>query len=233
MSIRPDLARLRALAGLLALTVLPACGQIEVPVHLNLDPTASNTLELIDPFNGSVLQSQLVGGTATTIILDTDKLLTWQGVFATLRVDDVRLAGTSFAIGGGLNTGTICMTQDPDQPSGGFAYLRPLFKKEADVQLTLATLAFVTDPFLSLVAPPLPFGATIDTQIPLTLSDLLALMAGQERSLTITETITDTLPDDILLLGGSDITVTVTLTNESAPAADPLLDECDAFFASS
>jgi hypothetical protein len=229
MSIRPDLAGLRVLAGLLALTVLPACGPIEVPVNLNLDPSGPNELVLEDPF-GNVETSQLVGGVAATLILDTDKLLTWRGVFATLRVDDIRIAGSEFAIVG-IPTGIICLAPDPDLASGGFAYLRPLFKKEADIQLTLNSLAFVTRPELAPLAPPLPFGATIETQVPLSLADLAALAAGEGGSLVITETIMDTLPPDIFLVGGSDITVTVTMTNADAQAEDPLLDHCDDFFA--
>lgn len=231
MSIRPDLSGLRILAGLLALTVLPACGPIEVPVNLNLDPTGPNELSIELP-GGAVETSQLTGGVGATIILDTDKLLTWNGVFGTLRVDEVRIAGSSFdVIPDILSTGTICLTQDPDTASGGFVYLRPLFKKEADVQLTLSTLALVTDPGLSQLAPPLPFGATIDTQVPLTLSDLLALASGEGGSLTITQSIVDTLPADIPLLGGSDVMATVTLSNSDMRAEGPLLDECDAFLA--
>jgi len=231
MSIRPDLATLRVLVGLVALTVLPACGQIEVPVNLNLDPSGPNSLELTEP-GGAVRTSNLVGGVEATIILDTDKLLTWRGVFATLQVDDVRIAGSEFLIGDFVPTGTICLTPDPDLASGGFAYLRPLFKKEADIQLTLETLAFVTNPNLSGLAPPLPFGATIETQVPLSLSDLLDLASGGGGSLTITESFSDTLDPSVPLLGGSDIMATVTLSNSDQPAMDPLLDECDDFFAS-
>ena len=227
MSIRSGLGGLRALAGLLALTVLPACGQIEVPVNLNLDPAGPNSLVIEMP-TGEVLSSDLTGGVGTTIILDTEKLLTWRGVFATLRVDEIRIAGTELLL---LPTGTICLTQDPDMASGGFAYLRPLFKKEADIQLTLSSLALVTDPVLAALAPPLPFGATIDTQVPLSLDDLLALASGEGASLTITETIVDTLPPDILLLGGSQVTATVTLSNSDTRAEGPLLDECDDFLA--
>lgn len=231
MSIRPDLASLRVLVGLVALTVLPACGQIEVPVNLNLDPAGPNALELEEP-SGEVRTSQLVGGVAATIILDTDKLLTWRGVFATLQVDEVRIAGSSFPVLGAIPSGTICLTQDPELGSGGFAFLRPLFKKEADIQLTLATLAFVTNPDLAALAPPLPFGADIDTQVPLSLSDLLDLASGEGGGLSITESFSDTLPPDVPLLGGSNIMATVTLANSDQPATDPLLDECDDFFAS-
>lgn len=220
---------LPAFLAFLALLVLPGCGQIEIPVNLNLDPSGPNQLVLEDPF-GNVETSELTGGIATTIILDTDRLLSRRGVFATLRVDDIRIAGSEFAIVG-IRTGTLCLAPDPEVASGGFAFLRPLFQKEADIQLTLGALAFVTRPELAPLAPPLPFGATLETQVPLSLSDLLALAAGEEGSLTLTETIVDTLPEDVFLVGGSDVTVTVTLTNSDTRAQGPLLDACDAFFA--
>jgi len=230
MTVRSVHRRLRLLTALVALGALPACGQIEVPVELNLDPSGPNELVLEDPA-GNVAVSQLSGGVATTIILDTDRLLSFRGVFATLRVDDIRIAGSELLLLGFVPTGTLCLAPDPDVSSGGFAFLRPIFKKEADIQLTLAALAFATNPALADLAPPLPFGATIETQVPLSLSDLLALATGQERGLTLTETIMDTVPEDVPFVGGSDITATVTLSSSDSPAEGPLLDECDAFFA--
>lgn len=228
MSHMSRFACLRGLLPLLALTLLPACGEIEVPVNINLDPEGENRLELITP-NGEVFESQLVGGTEATLVLDSDRLLSRDGVVATIRIDDVRIAGSSFLLAGVVPTGTLCLEQDPMMESGGFAFLRPLIKKEADFQLTLATLAHVTNPDIQ--TDPLPFAGSVESTVPLDLGDLLALASQEPGALTITETITDTLPEDALLVGGSEVNVTVTLTNAEGPAEDPLLDECDDFFA--
>ncbi len=225
--------RARAAALLLpCLWLLTACGRIEVPVFLNLDPAAANTLELGLP-DGSAVSSDLSGGVATTLILDTHRLLTWKGVFATIRVDDVRIAGSSLLFFGAIPSGTLCLAPDPALASGGFAFLRPL-RGEGSFQLTLETLAYLTDPVLAAAFPPLPFSAAIDDEVPLTISDLLAIVAGDlgvDGGLTIQQTLVSTLPPDTPLVGGSDVTVTATLTSASAEATGPLLDECDAFLA--
>lgn len=232
MSHASTVSRLRMLLPLLALTLLPACGEIEVPVTINLDPQADNRLELLEPENigGQLRVSELVGGVEGSIVLDTDRLLSRDGVVATLRVNAVRIAGTGIVLGDVQPTGTLCLEQDPEMESGGFAFLRPLIKKEADFQLTLSSLVHTTDPSLAF-APPIPFQGTVQSTVPLDLGDLLDLAAGEPGALTITETLQDTLPADLLLVGGSEVTVHVTLTNASEPAQHPLLDECDAYFA--
>jgi hypothetical protein len=102
--------------------------------------------------------------------------------------------------------------------------------------MTLNSLITVTSPILAGFLPDgLPFPAEIDATIPITLSDVfdlfLGLIGGSGGSggltgLELTQELTTTLPDDVPLLGGSDISATLTLVSVDAIPADPLLADC-------
>jgi hypothetical protein len=218
------------LATVLAILAIVGTGQFQMPLVLQIDPEAENVLELQEPagVGGTVRTSHLVGGIATTLTFDARRLLSRDGVMATVRVDDVRIAGTGFDILGLIPTGTLCVSQDPELPSGGVAFLRPV-RGTASMQVTLATLSFATNPALAGLIPPIPLGATLEDEFPLSLVQLLALLLGEERVIYTTQSFEDALPEEIPVLGGSAVMVTTSLYNADMIAPDPLLDECDAF----
>jgi hypothetical protein len=218
---------------MLAILAIVGTGQYRMPLILQIDPEAENVLELQEPegLGGTVRTSQLVGGIATTLTFDSSQLLSRDGVMATVRVDRVRIAGTGFDILGLIPTGTLCITLDPDLPSGGVAFLRPV-RGTASMQVTLATLSFATNPALVGVIPPIPLGATLEDEFPLSLVQTLALLLGEERVVYTTQSFEDALPPDIPVLGGAPVRVTTSLYNANGIAADPLLDECEAFLGS-
>jgi hypothetical protein len=221
------------LATLLAILAIVGTGQFQMPLVLQIDPDVENVLELQEPaqVGGTTRTSQLVGGIATTLTFDARRLLTRDGVMATVDVDEVRIAGTGFDILGLIPTGTLCVTLDPDLPSGGTAFLRPV-RGTTSMQVTLATLSFATSPAIVGVIPPIPLGAELEDEFPMSPVQLLALLLGEERVIYTTQTLVDTLPEDIPVLGGSPVTVRTSLYNANGIAPDPLLDECDAFLGS-
>jgi hypothetical protein len=223
------------LQGLLALLAAASlgCGQAEIPVTFALvgDNTISLEIPAFPPPD-NVFGSSLVGGAEARVFVDFNlkKLLTPNGIFATLVVDRVLMAAEPIDLRG-LDTGVVCIYDDAASPGGGFALLRPL-RKRADFHLTLNTLISPTSPFLQNLFPePLPFAAQIDETIPLSLSDLLGLIAGGGGGLALSQQIQTTLPDDIPLLAGSIITADVTLAAADAFPVDPLLDACEDFLA--
>jgi hypothetical protein len=214
----------------LAIVAIVGTAQYEMPLVLELDPEQPNTLVLVEPFQGGAARtSRLVGGVETTLVFDAAKLLTREGVMATIRVDAVRLAGTSIDILGLIPTETLCIVPNPDLASGGVAHLRPV-QGTASMELTLETLSFATNPALEGVVPPIPFGALVEDEFPLSLVQMLGLLTGQEGVISIHQVLQDFLPPEIPVLGGAEVTVTATFANTQAIDPDPLLDDCDAFF---
>jgi hypothetical protein len=227
---RHRVLRLNLALALLAFSGF-GCGKITLPVDFVLVGD-SNTISLTVPFLGNrTFSSSLVGGAESTVQVDLDlfSLLSPTGIAATIQIDSVQIAGTAINLLG-LNTGTICIYQDPANPSGGMALFRVL-KNQADFTLTLNTLISVTDPqILALFPDPLPFSADIDQTIPVTLSDLLGLLGGTGSGLTISQSLESTLPD-IPILGGSIVDASLTLQTADALPSDPLIDECNTFVA--
>jgi hypothetical protein len=215
-------------------TVNAGCGQIQLPISLALE--GDNTITLEVPFfppGQNVFESSLVGGADATITVELDpfKLLTRDGLAALISLDLVRIAGTEINLFG-LRTGTLCVYDDPDNPGGGIAYLRPL-RSEADFEIAFNTLISPTSPQLIALFPdPLPFQATIDTTTTVTLADLIGLLFGTGGSgLELSQEIQTTLPEDIPFFANSLVTANLTLASADAIPSDPLLDECEAFLA--
>jgi hypothetical protein len=207
---------------------LPTCGPIELPVTLTLDPAADNHLEIALPENlgGGTATVALVGNIETVVSLDSDELVTRRGVFATVLVEDLLIAGTPLELFG-LDTGTLCVALDGSEPSGGVAFLRPLLRKEADFQLTIPTETHVTNPDVAALLPPLPLVLELDARARLGLLDLLNL-ALKGEGLRLREVVQATIPEDYPLLGGSEATLDVTLVSTRTPSTDPMLDGCAA-----
>jgi hypothetical protein len=220
------------LAVLVAATSI-GCGEIELPITLALtgDNTISLEIPLFPPPN-NVFTSTILGGAEATVIVDLNpfELFSPEGLVANILVDRVLIAGTNIDIFT-LHTGTICVYDDPDNPGGGMAFLRPLHH-EGDFHLTLNTLISPTDEvILGLFPDPLPFSAAIDETVPLTLADLFGLLLGSGGGLELHQELEATLPEDIPILGNSIVRADITLATADAFPADPLLDECEDFLA--
>lgn len=220
------------LGVLFAIISIIGTAQYSMPLVLEFDPAEANVLQITEPprLGSEVRTSQLVGGVELTLTFDSRRLLSESGVVATVRVDDVRIAGTGIDLLGLIPTGTLCIAPNPDLASGGVAFLRPV-RSEAQMQLTLETLSHATNPALEGVVPPIPFGAMIDEEFELGLVELLGLLTGQEGTISVQQMLSDTLPDDIPVLGGSQVDIDATFTNVNELAPDPLLAECEAYLA--
>jgi hypothetical protein len=226
----------RVLPLLLALPGL-GCGKVIIPVTFGL--VGENTITMEVPFfppGQNIFGTTLVGGAEATVEVDLTlanlfNLLSPDGLVAAVTIDLINIAGGNIDIFG-LQTGTICTYADPDNPSGGFAFMRPI-ENEADFHLTMNTLISVTDPFLlDLFPEPLPFPAQIDQEnVPVTLVDMLNLMAGREADIEVHQVIVAELPEDLAILGSSIITADVTLKTVEDFPTDPALDFCAEFVA--
>ena len=101
------------------------CGSIDIPVDLAL--VGDNTIS-IEAEGSPPLATTLVGGVETTISanLGLFSLLNPNGIMAGITVDDLLFAGENIPILGGLlNTGTLCIEQNLDNPGGGSAHGDP------------------------------------------------------------------------------------------------------------
>ncbi len=228
------------LVALLAVFVLPslACGNIVLPQVLAVEEPSEITLSLpIFPPPFDMETTSLSGGVETTITANLGffellGIFVGQALPANIDVDNIAIAGTEFLIAGGLPTGTICVTLDESLPGGGQALLNPLLGV-AQFMLDLNTLILITDPFLggALGGGGLPFGASIDAITPLSIGDLLGLIAGGAGGLSLTQDIETTLPADTPIIGPATVTATLTLSSADTLPSNALLDECEAFLA--
>jgi hypothetical protein len=233
-------ARRNVRALFLTLAILPAfaCGTVVMPVDLALeDPSAIHiTIPLLPPPN-NVKTTFLVGGVETTIttelgLIELLAISLGHALPADISIDDIRIAGTEFDILGLLFTGTLCVEPDDSLPNDGTALINVLLGM-AEFHIPLNTLIWVTDPgLLGVVGGPLAFGAQIDEIVPLSIGDMLALLGGGSAGLSLTQEIDTTLPPDTPVIGPAEVSATLTLTSTDTFPTDPLLDECEAFFAS-
>lgn len=234
-----DRLRRQLLVLLLVGGVLPsiACGTVVIPTTLALESPSEITIAIpIFPPPYDQETTSLVGGVETTITTELG-LLELLGITigialpADISVDDILIAGTEIVIGGLLPTGTLCVALDPDLPGGGSALINPLLGV-AEFNIALNTLIHITDPGLGgVLGGALPFGAAINAVTPLSLGDLLDLMAGGTGGLSLTQEIDTTLPPDTPVIGPSQVTATLTLATTETFPSDPLLDECEAYLA--
>lgn len=212
------------------------CGDIEVPVDLAL--VGDNTISIQPPDLPDPLETTLAGGVETTIAVDVGlfSLLNPNGIMAGISVDDILIAGESIAVlGGVVNTGTLCIEQNLDNPGGGVAHLR-LLQHEADFMLALNTTIRGTDPgflaFLDLagVDPLIPFDTVVDTTVPISFADLFGLIlgggGGGGGGLELSQDISTTLPPEIPLFGGAEVNASLTLATVEEIPVDPLLADC-------
>jgi len=230
--------RAKLLVAVFALGVVPSfgCGKITLPVDLALEDPSQLTLELpIFPPPYNEASTTLVGSVQTTIKANVG-LLELLGAFAgkalpaTIQVDDVLIAGTPILIAGALSTGTVCLFQDPVLASAGTASFNLLLGTAA-FNMTLNTRLGVTDPTVGgLFGGPQPFSQVVNAVTPLSLSDMLAILAGQDSGLALTQEI-DASFGPVPVVGIIHVTGSLTLASTSTLPSDPLLDQCSAFIA--
>jgi hypothetical protein len=216
------------------------CGKIDLPVIFGLVGDSNAMSVTVPALGGATIgPSPLTGGAEATVEVNLDpfKLFSPQGLVASIQVNSVLIAAASVNFLG-LDTGSICVFDDPNNPGGGLAFLRPL-QQQADFTLTMYTL--VNSPLLSsLLGPPptgLPFPAEIDKTVPLTLNDLFSLLGGKGAGIQISDSVSYTLTADDVgsilggLLVGSTIEADVTLgTVQSFPTSDDIT-ACESFLA--
>jgi hypothetical protein len=206
--------------------VLSACGKVNLPTLLVMDPAATNTLTIKLPatFGGGTVQSNLVGNVNTTVTVDTNKLLMPLGAPATVKVNSFATAGSSVKLGS-IASGTLCTSIPTGQEAGGIAYLRPLIYRNATFKLTIPTETKSVDPNVQKLIPPIPLTLNIDATVKLDLSGLINL-AFTGNGLSIHQVLNLTIPSTIPLLGGSVVILDTTLKSTKTPVTDPKLDEC-------
>jgi hypothetical protein len=208
------------------------CGSVDIPVDLAL--VGDNTIS-IEAEGSPPLATTLVGGVETTISADLGlfSLLNPNGIMAGITVDDLLFAGENIPILEDiLNTGTLCIEQNPDNPGGGSAHMR-LLQGQADFLMALNTLIRGTDPGFVALLDALGYGAgfPFDTvveayDVPFSLVDMLGLLSGTSSGgLEINQDISTTLPADIPFFGGATVNASLTLaTVDAIPVVPPMAD---------
>ena len=218
-------------AALFALPLLSLLVSIQASVTtwLVLDPTAQNRLRVEVPAElGGPTGTQLVGGVLATLSFDPVALALSLPLSVDVRVDEIRIAGASFAplpIIPNLRTGTICVTADPNMPGTGAVTL-PLLRPP-HIEAAMNTITYVTG-LDSSFPNGIPLTAEISDDIQVDLRALLLnhFMAGPVAVDTEAQGV---IPPDIFLLGGLPFSLQVKILNSLAPPQHPLLDQCAAF----
>ncbi len=211
---------------LMSAMVLSACGKINLPTLLVMDPAASNTLSITLPasLGSGTVVSNLVGNVNTTVTIDTTKLISPQGVPGTVVVNSFAAAGTAIMLGT-ISSGTLCTDIPTGDTAGGVCYLRPLIFQDATFKLTIPTETKSANAVVQKLIPPIPLTLNLDATVKLNLTGLLNLVI-KGTGLSIHQVLNLTIPTNIPLLGGAAVVLNATLTSTKTPVTDPKLDEC-------
>ncbi|MGH0036745.1 MAG: hypothetical protein ACQGVK_17105 [Myxococcota bacterium] len=221
-------------AGLAVVSSLAiGCGSIDIEQNLALVGDNLITVRLPDlqpPLNE--VSTSVEGGVATTISVDLGDLFSLGGIPAGISVDDLNIAGEKIVIVPNvLETGRICLAQDPDNLGGGMALIRP-FAGTLGITLALNTIIAVEDGINLAGLPNLEFAAVVEDEVPTSLAELLGMfLGGGGGGLEVTQTISDTLPEDVPLFGGAEIEATLTLASAETLPTSPNLEFCTGFVA--
>ena len=223
------------LASALAVPALAAALisiQTSVSTWLVFDPTAENRLSIeLPPDLGGTTGTELVGGVLATLHFDLISLLLDLPLSVDVTVDEIRVAGASFVPLPNLpalQTGTICVTADPNDPGSGMVTLPLLALPHIEAEMN--TVTYLTSGLASLFPDGIPLAASIEDDLEVDLRALLLnrFAAGPVAVDTAAEGV---IPADILLLGGRPFSMQVKILNSLTPPEDPLLDECADFLA--
>jgi hypothetical protein len=213
-----------ALAGLVSV-------QASVTTWLVFDPRSDNRLTIETPARlGGPTGTSLVGGVRATLVFDPTRLALNLPLAVNVRIDEIRVAGESFAVIPNLpdlQTGTVCVTADPAQPGTG-SVLVPVFHLPF-ISADMRTLTFLTSPMLSQLFPEgIALTAHIEEELELDLRALLVnrFLAGPVAVDAEAEGI---IPPDLAILGGRPFAIQAKILNSLLPPSHPLLDECAAF----
>ena len=179
---------------LMSAVVLSACGKINLPTLLVMDPAASNTLSITLPttLGGGKVVSNLVGNVDTTVTLDTSHLLSPQGIAATVTVNSFATAGSAIMLGS-ISSGTLCTSIPAGATAGGVAYLRPLIFQDATFKLTIPTETKSASAIVNNLIPPIPLTLNLDAKVKLDLTGLINL-ALKGTGLNIHQVLNLTIP---------------------------------------
>lgn len=209
--------------------------QASVSTWLVFDPSAENRLEIDLPADlGGPTGTRLVGGVLATLHFDPVSVILAKPLAVGVTIDDVRVAGESFAAVPsvpGLETGTICVTADSDDPGAGVVTVPVLGLPR--ISADMRTVTVLTSP---VVGPLFPDGIALTAHIEDELGlDLRALLRNRFLAgpVSVETEAAGTIPPDIALLGGQPFRLAVTILNSLQRPEDPLLDECDAFLGAS
>ncbi len=218
---------------LVSAALLSACGKINLPTLLVLDPAASNTMSITLPtsLGSGTVVSNLVGNVETTVTLDTSKLIAPQGIAATVTVNSFATAGSAIMLGS-ISSGTLCTSIATGATAGGVAYLRPLIFKDATFELTIPTDTTSASAIVNKLIPPIPLTLNLDAKVSLDLMGLINL-ALEGTGLNMHQVLNLTIPSTIPLLGGSAVVLDTTLKSTKTAVTDPMLDACAAALAGS
>lgn len=205
--------------------------QGSVTTWLVFDPTADNRLTIeVPPELGGPADTELVGGVLATLHFDPVRLLLNLPLSVEVTVEEIRVAGASFAPLGSLptlQTGTLCVTADASDPGSGSVTV-PLLGLPV-IQAEMRTVTYLTN--LSVLFPDgVALAAAIEDQLGL---DLRALLRNRFAAgpVVVDTQAQGVIPSDVALLGGRPFSMQVTILNSLQPPHHPLLDECAALLA--
>jgi hypothetical protein len=223
----------KTILAALALSGSMACTSIDVPVTLAVEEPSDISIELVvlGTPTGIVTGTTLVGGADMTISLSLFNLFAPGGILAMVTIDDIRMAGPSFALAG-QQTGTICVSEVED--SGGGTALIRLLHGEAQFDVVFDTVIHTLGALGGQVPGGIPFAAPLQATAPLTFGDMIDLFLGKPGSLRVTQVIETEIegPGDnssiLDLIDGSPVTATITLASAEAIPDHALLDQCAA-----
>ncbi|HEV7732388.1 MAG TPA: hypothetical protein VGR62_09525 [Candidatus Binatia bacterium] len=205
--------------------------QTSVTTWLVFDPSSENRLEIDAPAEaGGATGTRLVGGVLATLTFDATKVLLDQPLTLDVRIDEIRIAGESFAAIPtlpDLQTGTICVVADPAEEGTGTVTV-PLLR-QPQIDADMRTVTFLTSPTLGALFPDgISLAAHIRDELEV---DLRALLLNRFASgpVAVDTAAQGVVPADLPLLGGQPFRIEAKILNSLQAPQHPLLDECAAF----
>lgn len=217
-----------ALAGLLSLN--PIAVETSLTTWLVLDPNAANQLQMTLP-GGETVATPLSGGVLATVTVDLLALALNLPTVAEVQVEEIRIAGESFApvpALPSLQTGTLCVSADPQATGGGAVALPAEVPPRITISTELATRTVALGPLgAALPGDGIPLSAAIEDEVQADLRTLLVNELGTGPVAVDTEA-EGVVPPDVLLIGGQPFRIDLRILNSLSAPSGPLLDECAA-----